>query len=111
MNSLKAFLKIWALIVLCGTGLGLISLQSGCAGSPTKESTGEFVDDSTITTKVKGAFIHDEFVKSSDITVETFKGVVQLSGFVDNSAQKYRAGEVAAGVKGVRDVKNNITVK
>jgi len=111
MNSLKASLKICALIAFCGSGLGLISLQSGCAATPTKESTGEFVDDSTITTKVKAAFIHDEFVKSSDISVETFKGVVQLSGFVDNSAQKYRAGEVASGVKGVRDVKNNITVK
>ena len=111
MNSLKASLKICALIALGGSGLGLISLQSGCAATPTKESTGEFVDDSTLTAKVKAAFIHDEFVKSSDISVETFKGVVQLSGFVDNSAQKYRAGEVAAGVKGVRDVKNNITVK
>ncbi|MEO6875757.1 MAG: BON domain-containing protein, partial [Opitutaceae bacterium] len=53
----------------------------------------------------------DDNVKSSDISVETFKGVVQLSGFVDNSAQKSRAGEVAASINGVRDVKNNITVK
>ena len=111
MNSLKASLKICALAALCGSGLGLVSLSTGCAGTPTKESTGEFVDDSTVTTRVKAALIHDEIVKSSDVSVETFKGVVQLSGFVDNSAQKYRAGEVAAGVKGVRDVKNNITVK
>ena len=111
MNSPKTALKICALAALCGSGLALVALPPGCAATPTKESTGEFVDDSTITTKVKAAFIHDEIVKSSDVSVETFKGVVQLSGFVDNSAQKYRAGEVAAEVRGVRSVKNNITVK
>ena len=111
MNSLKASLRICVLAVLCGSGLGLIALQSGCAGSPTKESTGEFVDDSTITTKVKAAFVHDDTVKAFDVSVETFKGVVQLSGFVDTAAQKSRAGELAANVRGVRDVKNNITVK
>ena len=89
----------------------LVSLTTGCAGTPTKESTGEFVDDSTITTKVKAAFVKDELVKASDVSVETFKGVVQLSGFVDSSAQKSRAGRLAAEVTGVRDVKNHITVK
>lgn len=111
MNSIKSSLKVWVLAALCGSGLGLLALQTGCAATPTKESTGEYVDDSTITAKVKAAFIHDEFVKSSDISVETFKSVVQLSGFVDNSAQKYRAGELAAKVSGVRDVENKITVK
>src|SRR5471030_1079471 len=111
MNSLKASLKIFALVALGASGLGLISLQSGCAATPTKESTGEFVDDATITTKVKAAFIKDEVVKSSDISVVTFKGVVQLSGFVDNSAQKYRAGEVARNVRGVVEVQNKISVK
>ncbi len=111
MNSLKTSLKICALAAVCGSGLGLVTLQTGCAATPTKESTGEFVDDATITTKVKAAFLHDDYIKSSDISVETFKGTVQLSGFVDNSAQKYRAGEVARGVNGVRDVKNNLTVK
>jgi osmotically-inducible protein OsmY len=109
--NLKHSLKICALAALCGSGLGLITLQTGCAATPTKESTGEYVDDTTITTKVKAAFIHDDYIKSFDITVETFKGVVQLSGFVDNSEQKSRAGEVARGVNGVRDVKNNLTVK
>ena len=111
MNSLKSSLKVCILAVLCGSGLGLVSLSTGCAATPTKESTGEFVDDATITTKVKAAFIHDDYIKSFDISVETFKGTVQLSGFVDNSAQKYRAGEVARGVKGVRDVDNKISVK
>jgi hyperosmotically inducible periplasmic protein len=111
MNSFKDSLKICALVAVCAGGLGLASLQTGCAATPTKESTGEYVDDSTITTKVKAAFLHDDYIKSFDISVETFKGTVQLSGFVDNSEQKSRAGEVARGVNGVKDVKNNLTVK
>jgi hyperosmotically inducible periplasmic protein len=111
MNSLKFSLQVCALVVLCGSGLGLVSLQSGCAATPTKESTGEFVDDSTITAKVKAAFIHDEVVKAFDVSVETFKGTVQLSGFVDTAAQRSRAVQLARGIKGVRDVENKITVK
>lgn len=111
MNSLGTSLKVCALVVLGTSGLGLVSLQSGCAATPTKESTGEVVDDSTITVKVKTAFIKDDVVKSSAISVVTFKGVVQLSGFVDNSAQKYRAGKVAGAVRGVVAVQNNISVK
>ena len=61
---------------------------AGCAGSPTQDSTGQYVDDSAITTKVKAALLNDEAVKSFEIHVTTFKGVVQLSGFVDNSDQK-----------------------
>ncbi|MEO6873231.1 MAG: BON domain-containing protein [Opitutaceae bacterium] len=111
MNSLKNSIKVAAFAAVCASTLGLMSLQSGCAATPTKESTGEYVDDATVTTKVKAALLKDDNVKSSDISVETFKGVVQLSGFVDNSTQKSRAGEVAASITGVRDVKNNITVK
>ena len=111
MNSIKNSLKICALALVCGSGLGLVTLQTGCAATPTKESTGEYVDDSTITTKVKAAFVKDDYIKSFDISVETFKGTVQLSGFVDNSEQKSRAGEVARGIVGVHDVKNNLTVK
>lgn len=109
MSTLKTTLKVWALVALCGGGL--VSLQTGCAATPTKESTGEYVDDSTITTKVKAAFIHDDTVKAFDVSVETFKGIVQLSGFVDTSEQKSRAGEIARGIAGVREVKNKITVK
>ncbi len=109
MNSLKSSLKVCALVVLCGSGL--VSLQTGCAATPTKESTGEFVDDSTITAKVKAAFIHDEIVKAFDVSVETFKGTVQLSGFVDTSEQRSRAAQIARGIKGVHDVENKITVK
>ncbi len=90
---------------------GLAWLPAGCAGSATRESTGEYVDDSTITTKVKTEFVQDSSVKALDIKVETFKGVVSLSGFVDTPDQKSRAAQLAAGVPGVHDVKNNITVK
>ena len=110
-SSFKTSLKICALAAICGTGLGLVTLQTGCAGSATKESTGEYVDDATITTKVKAAFVHDKIVDAGDISVETFKGTVQLSGFAKDAEQKSRAAEIARGVSGVRDVVNNITVK
>ena len=93
---------------LCALGAGF---NAGCAATPTKESTGEYVDDSTLTTKVKAALLGDDAVKSFEIHVNTFKGVVQLSGFVDNDGQKSQAGRDAAGVSGVRDVQNNISLK
>jgi osmotically-inducible protein OsmY len=101
-------LKALTLAVLCA---GSIVSFSSCAGTATKESTGEFVDDTTITAKVKTALIKDEVVKAHDVNVETFKGTVQLSGFVDNATQKTRAGEVAGSIVGVREVKNNLAVK
>lgn len=82
----------------------------GCAGTPTKESTGEYVDDTSLTARVKSA-LGDDSYKYPDVKVTTFKGTVQLSGFVDDSAQKERAGNIAKGVQGVKDVDNNITVK
>lgn len=109
MNSLRSSLKIIALVLVCGGGL--VSLQTGCAGTRTSESTGEYVDDAAITTKVKAAFVKDKMVKAGEITVETFKGVVQLSGFVDTAEEKSRAAILAASVSGVRDVRNHISVK
>ena len=108
---MKTSLKAISLAALCAAGSALLSVNSGCSATPTRESTGEFVDDSTITTKVKAAFVKDKMVKASDVSVETFKGVVQLSGFVDTHAEKAEAGRLAAAVRGVTDVKNNITVK
>lgn len=86
-------------------------LFAGCAGTPTKESTGEYVDDSAITAKVKTALLKDDAVKSFEIKVDTFKGVVQLSGFVDNADQKSAAERDAQGVPGVQSVQDNITLK
>jgi osmotically-inducible protein OsmY len=83
----------------------------GCASSPTQSSTGEYVDDAVITTKVKAAFAADPTVKATEINVETFKGDVQLSGFVAQPGDAQRAVEIARGVKGVTSVKNDIRVK
>lgn len=84
---------------------------SACAGSRTQESTGEYIDDATLTTKVKTALANDSLASAGAVTVETFKGVVQLSGFVDSEAEKRRAAQLAWDVIGVRSVKNDIRVK
>jgi len=89
----------------------LVTVFLGCASTPKKESTGEYIDDSTITTKVKSAILNDPILKVFQINVETFKGEVQLSGFVDSAQHVKRAGEVARGVGGVKSVKNNLIVK
>ncbi|EPR37639.1 transport-associated protein [Desulfovibrio sp. X2] len=91
--------------------LALLSLAFGCASTKTSESTGQYIDDSTITTKVKAAILKDPMLKSMQIGVETYKGDVQLSGFVDNEAMVDRAGVVARGVAGVREVHNNLVVR
>jgi osmotically-inducible protein OsmY len=83
----------------------------GCSSTPTKESAGEYVDDSVITTKVKAAIFNEPTLKSTEINVETFKGDVQLSGFVAQPQDAQRAAQIARGVKGVSSVKNDIRVK
>jgi osmotically-inducible protein OsmY len=89
----------------------LVTAFLGCASTPTKEGTGEYVDDSAITTKVKAAIMNESSLKVFQINVETFKGEVQLSGFVDTTQSVQKAGEVARGVGGVKSVKNNLIVK
>jgi hyperosmotically inducible periplasmic protein len=84
---------------------------AGCSSTSTTESTGQYVDSAAITSKVKAALLNDSGLKSFDISVETFKDVVQLSGFVNSDQVKARAGELAAGVAGVRSVRNNLIVK
>jgi osmotically-inducible protein OsmY len=98
------------LTVLCAA-LGGGVLLSGCSSSPTRESAGEVIDDSWITTKVKAAFVEDPAVNALGIKVETFKGVVQLSGFANNTTEMQRAAEIARGIKGVKSVKNDIRLK
>jgi hyperosmotically inducible protein len=92
-------------------GLVLIISVTGCAGTKVSESTGEFFDDSFVTTKVKSTFLADSRLKVLDITVTTFKGAVQLSGFVDSKAVADRAVQVARTVKGVKVVNNSLVVK
>jgi len=84
---------------------------AGCAATSTRESTGEYIDDATITTKVKTAIFEDASLKVAQINVETYKSVVQLSGFVNSSADIARAGSVARSVRGVASVKNDIRLK
>ncbi len=84
---------------------------AGCASTEKHEGTGEYVDDSVITTKVKAAMLNEPGLSSAEINVETFKGEVQLSGFVNSRADINRAVEVARSVKGVHSVKNDMRLK
>jgi hyperosmotically inducible protein len=83
----------------------------GCASTSQQEGTGEYVDDSVITTKVKTAIFNEPTLKSAEINIETFKGVVQMSGFVNSQADINKAVELARGVKGVTSVKNDMRLK
>ena len=90
-----------------------VSLVSvvGCASTPKQEGTGEYIDDTAITTKVKAAIFNEPTLKSAEINVETFKGVVQLSGFVNSRADIDKAVLVARGVRGVKSVNNDMPRK
>lgn len=105
-NNMSMFKKI---STLAFTGL-LISL-SACAATSTQESTGQYVDNSVLTAKVKTAIFNEPSLKSSEISVETYKGEVQLSGFVSSIEQTNKAVEVAKGIPGVTSVKNDMRVK
>ncbi len=89
----------------------LIAALVGCASGPQKQSTGQYFDDSVITSKVKALLLKDEKLKGFQIKVETYNGVVQLSGFVDNRQTIDKAGEIAKSVEGVQSVKNNLILK
>ncbi len=89
----------------------MLATMLGCASTSTREGTGEYVDDTVITTKVKAALIAAPDVKATEVNVETYKGVVQLSGFVSSSQASVRAAEIASGVRGVTSVKNDTRVK
>ena len=91
--------------------LVLVVSVAGCAGGKTYESTGEYLDDSAITTKVKTSILADSKLKTLQISVETFKGIVQISGFVDSLDQSNRAAEVTRKVNGVKMVHNHLIVK
>jgi hyperosmotically inducible protein len=104
--AMKSF-KYIASIILALTMVVML----GCASTAQKEGTGEYIDDSVITTKVKAAVLNEDTLKSSEINVETFKGVVQLSGFVNSDADIKKAVEVTRKVKGVTSVKNDMRLK
>lgn len=89
----------------------LFATVMGCAATATSEGPGAYIDDSVITTKVKAAIFNEPTLKSAEINVETFKGVVQLSGFVSSRADTYKAVEVARKVGGVTSVKDDMRLK
>jgi len=91
--------------------LMLIFSFAACASTSKQESAGEYVDDSVITTKVKSLLAGDDFLKSFQIGVETYKGVVQLSGFVDSQKAVDKAIEITRSVGGVKSVKNSLVIK
>jgi hyperosmotically inducible periplasmic protein len=91
--------------------VGLVILAAGCAGNRYERSTGESIDDRATTGRVKSALGADAIFRYPDVKVTTFKGTVQLSGFVDSRDQKAKAAEIAKNVSGVKDVENNISVK
>ena len=92
-------------------GVLFMAIALGCASTAKQEGTGEYFDDTVITTKVKAAVLNEPTLKSAEINVETFKGVVQLSGFVNSRADISKAVEVARGVPGVKSVKNDMRLK
>jgi hypothetical protein len=99
------------MFIRCFVILMLIASFVACASTSKQEGAGEYVDDSFITTKVKSLLAADDFLKSFQIGVETFKGTVQLSGFVDSQKAVNKAVEITKSVKGVGSVKNNLIVK
>ena len=104
MNKLGKALSAMAVAVT-------LVAAGGCASTAQKEGTGEYVDDSVITSKVKAAVFNEPSLKVAEINVETFKGVVQLSGFVKTQAEVSKASDVARKVGGVKSVKNDIRIK
>lgn len=93
------------------TVLVMFAFVAGCASSHKQESTGEYIDDTVLTTKVKAEIFNDPELKVLQINVESFKGVVQLSGFVNSSRASARAVQLSRSVNGVKGVKNSIVVK
>ena len=89
----------------------MIAAFVACASTPKQEGTGEYIDDSVITAKIKAKLAADDFLKSFQIGVESRKGIVQLSGFVNSQNAVDKAGEIARGVEGVKSVKNDLIVK
>jgi hyperosmotically inducible protein len=90
--------------------LAVVALASACASTRTQESPGEAFDDSVLTSKVKLGLIDDKITDAGEINVETYRGVVQLGGFVDSAQQKERATQVARSVTGVKEVRNDLRV-
>lgn len=104
MFKLNRFMTILACLIL-------VASFAGCTATAKQESTGQYIDNSVITSKVKAAIFEEPSLKTMQINVESYKGEVQLSGFVDTAASVQKAGEIARSVDGVVAVKNDLAVK
>jgi osmotically-inducible protein OsmY len=104
MNKTRLFLNLTIVGLLAGS-------MAACSSMGAQETTGQYVDDSVISNTVRAQLLGDKDLNLTQIDVETFQGVVQLSGFVDTSSAKTRAGQVAGSVSGVKQVRNNLIVK
>lgn len=111
MKTQKNASPLIAKLVASAFAAVMLSGIVGCAATPTHESTGQYVDDTLITSKVKAAILNEPSLKVNEINVETFKAVVQLSGFVRSSDNIVTAMNVARGVNGVKSVKNDMRIK
>ena len=109
MKNFKHYFSL--LPTMTGLILILLIFTVACSSTSKQESTGEYFDDTLITTKVKAAILDEKELKSAEVNVETFKGVVQLSGFVNSQSDINRAANVARNIKGVKSVKNDMRVK
>lgn len=104
---MKKFIHYFTLFI----SIAILATTLGCSSTDKQESTGEYFDDTVITTKVKAELVKDDDLSASEINVETFKGVVQLSGFVSSQADINKAVEMTRQIKGVKSVKNDMRVK
>lgn len=108
---MKKTLKYMAMGLLVTTVSVATITTTGCSNSDYKRSSGEYLDDQTLTARVKSALFKDPNVSGFQVNVDSYRGVVSLSGFVDTSAQKSRAEDIARQVEGVRQVQNNLSVR
>ncbi len=111
MMKLLVLTRTMTQLIAAPIAVSLAIIATGCAGSRYDRSTGESIDDRSVTSRVKAALSADSLYKYPDVKVTTFKGTVQLSGFVDTKDQKSKAADLAKSVVGVKEIENNITVK
>jgi osmotically-inducible protein OsmY len=103
--------RVSILLLAAASAAAALTGVAGCASTATQESTGQYMDDTAITAKVKTAIFNDASLKSAEINVETFKGVVQLSGFVNSATDIQHAVQLVQGISGVRSVRNDMRLK
>jgi osmotically-inducible protein OsmY len=110
-DSMKNLIDCLMVAVFIGLPVWVLTGGTGCAGSRYERSTGEYIDDKAVASRVRSALGDNPEFKFDDVIVVAYRGTVQLSGFVNTSDQKQKAGEIAKTIQGVRNVENNITVK